>query len=482
MSKSVWIAALVAGLAMNSRAADLPVVNPGFEDAPEDDMKLVPGWFEANGTSLIAVDDDIAHAGTRSLRLEYRPPFTGVTQVLDATPYRGQRIAFRAMLRSRDLGQGSSGLWIRADSAAGEAAAFEHSYREAIAGTQEWTQRKVEMTVPKDASQLMFGAVAGAEGTLWIDDIDLSAPQMPEPSAEDIARAYLDTALDLIQHRAYYADRVDWPALRETSHALARGARRPADTYPAIKQALNALKDKHSHFVSPDAAKRQRSEEARDDYGVESASFGPIGYVRVPGFMGVGRAPGAAFASQIRSALRAQAGNGTCGWVIDLRGNMGGNMHPMLAGLRDLLGEGELGYFVNREGRKPWYAMGNGKALLVDAPVAVLIDQRTASSGEAVLLSFTGRPETRSFGSGTFGVSTVNTVLPLPDGATLALTIGVQADRSGRTHGGTILPDQPVVNAGAGVNLEDDAVLGAGRNWLNGRPACLATSQGVTPN
>lgn len=473
MSKSVWIAVLAAGLAMDSRAADLPAANPGFEDAPKGEMTGVPGWFGANGTSVIAVDDDVAHAGTRSLRLQYRPPFTGVTQVLDATPYRGQRIVFRAMLRSRELAQGSSGLWIRADNANGEAAAFEHSYRQAIAGTQGWTQREVEMTVPEDASQLMFGAVAGAEGTLWIDDIGLSAPQMPEPSDEDMARTYLDSALDLIQHRAYYADRVDWPALRETSHALVKGARRPADTYPAIKQALSALKDKHSHFVSPDTANRLRSEETRDDYDVESATLGSIGYVRVPGFMGVGRAPGAAFASQIRSALRAQAGNGACGWVIDLRGNMGGNMHPMLAGLRDLLGDGELGYFVNRDGREPWYAIGNGKPLFVGAPVAVLIDQRTASSGEAVLLSFAGRPETRSFGSGTFGVSTVNTVLPLSDGASLALTIGVQADRSGRTYGGVIPPEQAVPQAGTEHGKrERDPVVSAARAWLGTRPGC----------
>ena len=474
MAKFVLAAAIAAGLAMNARAAELPVSNPGFEEAPGPDASPVPAWFGANASSFIVVDDSVAYSGSRSLRLEHRPPFSGVTQVLDATAYRGRKVVLRAMLRSRGIGAGNNGLWIRADSAGGEAAAFGHSYRQALVGTQDWTKREVELTVPASASQLMFGAVAGAEGTLWIDDIALSAPQMPELSADAAARIYLDTALDLIQHRAYYAERVDWPALRESSHALARHARRPADTYPAIKEALAALADRHSHLLPPEATARQQSETVRGDYGVESSRLGAIGYVRIPAFAGAGRAPGAAYASRIRNALRSQAADGACGWIVDLRGNMGGNMHPMLAGLRDLLGAGELGYFVNREGRQPWHAMGNDTPLLVDAPVAVLIDQRTASSGEAVLLSFAGRPETRSFGSGTFGVSTVNTVLPLPDGAALALTTGVQADRNGRTYGGVIAPDQPVPNTLPPATREDDPVVGAARSWLLARTACRA--------
>lgn len=476
MPKRVLMAMVSMGLAMTAHAVDLPVANPGFEHAPEGDPRRATAWFEATPTSVATADDTVARSGNRSLRLQYRAPFSGVTQVLDATAYRGQTVLFRAMLRSRDLGPGTTGLWIRADSANRKAAAFAHTYAQALDGTRDWTAREVALKVPADATQLMFGAVIGAEGGLWIDDVELSAPQMPEPSAVSTARNYLDTALDLIQQQAYYADRIDWQALRETSHALAKDARQPADTYPAIRHALASLGDRHSHLVSPDAMARQLSEETRDDYGVTSATFGSVAYVRVPGFTGVGQAPGAAFAAQIRTALRAQADEGACGWIVDLRGNMGGNMHPMLAGLRDLLGDGDLGFFVNRDGRKPWRAMGNGTPTLTDAPVAVLIDGRTASSGEAVLLSFVGRPQTRSFGAGTFGVSTVNTVLPLSDGASIALTVGVQADRSGQIYGSVIAPDQVVPAAASRATLEEEDAVTAARSWLLSRPAC-ATSK-----
>ena len=35
------------------------------------------------------------------------------------------------------------------------------------------------------------------------------------------------------------------------------------------------------------------------------------------------------------------------GWIVDLRGNGGGNMWPMLAGIGPILGEGIAGYFID---------------------------------------------------------------------------------------------------------------------------------------
>lgn len=55
-----------------------------------------------------------------------------------------------------------------------------------------------------------------------------------------------------------------------------------------------------------------------------------------------------------------------------------------------------------------------------DAPkVAVLIDNGTASSGEAVLIAFQRRPDTRTFGNATCGLSTANQEYMLSDGASL---------------------------------------------------------------
>jgi hypothetical protein len=53
----------------------------------------------------------------------------------------------------------------------------------------------------------------------------------------------------------------------------------------------------------------------------------------------------------------------------------------------------------------------------------------TASSGEAIVVAFRGRPQTRSFGEPTDGVPTANDTFPLSDGALLVLTVAVDSEK-----------------------------------------------------
>jgi predicted enzyme related to lactoylglutathione lyase len=98
--------------------------------------------------------------------------------------------------------------------------------------------------------------------------------------------------------------------------------------------------------------------------------------------------------------------------------------------------------------------------------VAVLTDSLTASSGEAVAVAFRGRPNARSFGWPTTGVSSANRTVFLPDGARLYVTASVYADRTGRTYGGSLVPD---------VMIEDvmaaDTTTASGADALHGDAA-----------
>jgi C-terminal processing protease CtpA/Prc len=175
------------------------------------------------------------------------------------------------------------------------------------------------------------------------------------------------------------------------------------------------------------------------------------------------------------------------GWLIDLRGNGGGNMWPMLAGIGAVLGEGDLGIFLSADGeRVPWF-YNAGKAGtrdskgeveiaahvekapfgLPDLPwVAVLLDRSTASSGEAVAISFTGRPRERSFGEHTAGFSTSNERYPLSDGAALFLCVGIEADRTGHRYPDGIDPDIKLPAPDSRPAEEKDPVLQAAESWL----------------
>jgi carboxyl-terminal processing protease len=75
--------------------------------------------------------------------------------------------------------------------------------------------------------------------------------------------------------------------------------------------------------------------------------------------------------------------------------------------------------------------------------VAVLTDGRTASSGEAVAVAFRGRPGVLSYGAATYGFSTGNETVRLPDGALLRITSSRFADRTGLVYGGPLPVDVP---------------------------------------
>ena len=150
------------------------------------------------------------------------------------------------------------------------------------------------------------------------------------------------------------------------------------------------------------------------------------------------------FADAIQRRIAALDHDDLAGWIVDLRGNGGGNMWPMIAGVGPIVGEGILGYFVDPVGVESVWEYPTGASFLdgaqyarVTTPyilrrqnprVAVLTNNGVASSGEAVAIAFRQRPNTRSFGTATCGLSTSNRGYPLSDGAVLYLTTSVMAD------------------------------------------------------
>lgn len=154
----------------------------------------------------------------------------------------------------------------------------------------------------------------------------------------------------------------------------------------------------------------------------------------------------------------------------------------MLAGLGPLLGDEPLGYFRNRTGEWiPWTAKVRATSTH-DAShdvVAVIMGHKTASAGEAVALSFRGRSNTRSFGEPTAGYSTANQPIALPDGAMIALTTGLMADRFRNVATGSIEPDEKVA-VPDGVHIGDDPAIRAALKWLEAQP-CAVNATKLVP-
>ena len=290
-----------------------------------------------------------------------------------------------------------------------------------------------------------------------------------------------------MQMKSLHRDSIDWEALRKTAFKIAEHAQTPADTYDAIRYALAELGDHHSHLITPeDFTQRQQLTLEEIPQPRAKLLLDKLGFVAIGEFAG---SEGNEYATAVQELIREIDTQQPCGWIVDLRENEGGGIGPMLAGLGPILGEGEVGASVDVDGNKQVWAYQDGQAMAAgevftqvqgpayelkasSPPVAVLTGMRTASAGEAIVVAFRGRPNTRSFGMYTAGVPTGNAGYLLRDGAMIALTEAVFADRTGQTYDDRIYPDEWVDEVRKLTVIMDEIIPQPAIDWLLNQPAC----------
>jgi carboxyl-terminal processing protease len=305
-------------------------------------------------------------------------------------------------------------------------------------------------------------------------DGETSAP----PGMSPTAQAYLEEVIGIMEANSLRRFTIDWPALRSDVFSVAAGAQTIPQTHVAIARALRLLADDHSTFRTPEGAVLSGSSRQCGAHIADPPQLPPgIGYIRVRAFGGDGGDP-EVYVGDIRAMMAAFADQELDGWIVDLRGNTGGTMWPMLAAVGPVLGEDTVGYFVEPEGERQAWLYREGAVWLDDVEMyrgpepgqlrrerprtAVLTDNLTIGAGEAVAIAFRGRPDSRSFGQGTCGLSTGLSTFTMSDGAVLSLVVTTMADRTGRTYGDFIGPDevslglfQPVDDAIAWLRSSD---------------------------
>lgn len=314
-----------------------------------------------------------------------------------------------------------------------------------------------------------------------------SEPPIVEPVIPSLlsteAESYLNEALDIMENFSINKYEIDWPPFRIDVHEYAGEAQTESETYNAIRYGLENLSDNHSFFLEPPnnqlAGLLKTTEINNTLHGQRLTD--KIGYIRITGFIGVGEAI-QNFAETIQYYISVADANTVKGWVVDLRQNFGGNMWPMLAGVGPILGEGVAGKFIDPDNNTTEWGYRNGYSFSSDEKVitvsneytlynrnpwvAVLTDNATASSGEAITVAFVGRSKTRSFGTATRGLSTANAGFPLRDSAKIYLTVAVFVDRTGTRYGGKINPNEVVVGSFHSDPLDDDKVVKRAMEWL----------------
>lgn len=488
------------------------VLTLDFEKGSINDPSWPAGfrWHDRTSRATAQLDGS-AHGGVRSFRLsqEVADSAASVVYFLPDSLWKGAAsVELSGWFKTREVHGGWAGLAIRADGADRVAAdslppgrrpkplAIDVMQNRGPSGTTDWKQYETRFVIPAGTQRLMIGVLVVGTGSAWADDIELSVQRAHTPPSE-AALSYARAAVDSMRAHAYHGSTVPWDSIQNALPAALNGATNARDTYTALDLIARRV-NRHSEFLTPEemaalggtiADTTQLPPLSAPEHRLLS---GHIGYVAVPAYVGMQTARSTRYADALQSALVELDRAGACAYIVDLRQNKGGNMYPMIAGVGALLGSGKLGSFVSDAGVVGSWSYRDGAAMGNDggrdsvlarvshtrtlknpaAPVAVLIGPSTASSGEALAISFRGRANTRFFGQATAGLTTGNSPIVLSDGAAVNVTFSVDADRTGRVYDAPIEPDETVPQTTSSGSGENDPCVRAAMAWCRVEPGC----------
>ena len=196
----LWLSGFTLALGP-ARAAEHPFLDFDFE-APE----CAGGWYLGGVGYESAIDATAPESGRQSLRLRYsrKAPWSeevfGVaTQRFPVADAAGKTIRFSGWIRTEAIATpgGYAGLWWRVDGENGAQLAFDNMEKRGPHGTTPWTRYQIELAVPANAKQIVFGALLVGDGTAWFDDLRVetdgarwaegAAPAAAPPAADAIA-------------------------------------------------------------------------------------------------------------------------------------------------------------------------------------------------------------------------------------------------------------------------------------------------------
>jgi carboxyl-terminal processing protease len=181
---------------------------------------------------------------------------------------------------------------------------------------------------------------------------------------------------------------------------------------------------------------------------VQTERKGQAEYIRVRSFQdGV--------TDLIRADLDQSAGDGASAWIIDLRGNSGGNLLEVARTASLFVGDAIIGVRVGRAQERV-AIRGTGAPVAPRLPVLVLVDRDTGSGAELLASALREKDVARLLGTRTSGRVGVASVVPLPNGAVAQITSQRMLSAAGERLDG--------------VGVEPDVVVETSvADWMQGR-------------
>ena len=142
---------------------------------------LVPKQSNAFGFSVLT-SERIPYSGklyaviSRSPERHYGEMYGSLSQMIDATPYRGKRIRLTAAIRTAVSGPGNqANLWLRVTKKSFGPAAllFYDNMADRPITNSEWRNYSIDCKVPEDADVIGYGLALVGEGQAWLDSVSI---------------------------------------------------------------------------------------------------------------------------------------------------------------------------------------------------------------------------------------------------------------------------------------------------------------------
>ncbi len=274
-------------------------------------------------------------------------------------------------------------------------------------------------------------------------------------------QTYVRDAIQQMDRKGIYAEGEAWEAMKK--EALSKDPETLEEAQEIINKAAKVAGGKHSYLLPADKAQaREKMSNEEVSPSVTMIEDG-ICMIHLPAFAGDDENC-LRYARTVLDSIPDTV-KGVC---IDLRGNHGGNLYPIIAAIHRFLPDDVFLKFKMR--RRFQSVMPINKEFVakvvgidieprINCPVAILTDEATASSGEAVLLSFRGLDNVRVFGSPTAGYASANESIIFYNGSILALTVSCDIARTGE-----VFCEDPITPDVETESSEEDAL-----SWLKDR-------------
>jgi carboxyl-terminal processing protease len=271
-----------------------------------------------------------------------------------------------------------------------------------------------------------------------------------------------------IKSKSMVSDHIHWKDIEKAYKALPFSGNPEEERkllFAFYSQKLKEAGDDHSVFVAPDLAQSLQSNPQLLQYPEATVLEENIGYIRLPSCMRFDPNFDRQYTDTLYQQFKSLRSKSITRWIVDLRGNAGGNVYPMLQALLPIMPANIVFQSIEKDLVKPQTiginAASKAIGLVPFEKIALLLDQHTASSGELTAIALLGFEQVKSFGAPSRGLTTLNTTLVLKDGSYLFLAKSYMADQHQKTYPKGLIPEVILEES------DDYALIKRAMAWLN---------------